>query len=217
MDGHQEHHRWANEMDEIIESHFANSLEVKRRALTECRESIKACAGALIDSFRDGGKLLLCGNGGSAADCQHFASELTSLCRRTFPRPGLPAIALTTDTSYLTARANDFGFDEVFARLTQTLGRPGDVLLGISTSGNSENVIRAVSTANEMEMQTIAFTGESGGKLGSLAHFGIRVPSLVTQYIQECHIVCIHVLCQVVEETLFERRLERNADQATYF
>ena len=200
-----EHTNVELDVDRIIASHFTNSLDVKRKTLAECREPIKACARALTDCFREGGKLLLCGNGGSAADCQHFAAELTSLLRQTFPRPGLPAIALTTDTSYLTARGNDFGFDDVFERLTEALGRPGDVLLGISTSGNSTNVVRAVAAARDRGLETIAFTGAGGGRLGDLAHLSIRIPSHVTQHVQECHAVCIHVLCQIVEETLFTR------------
>ena len=190
-------------MDQIIDSHFAHSLEAKAATRVECREAIKSCARLLIESFRGGGKLLLCGNGGSAADCQHFAAELTSLLRQSYPRPGLPAVALTTDTSYLTARANDFGFAEVFERLTEALGRPGDALLGVSTSGNSENIVRAVAKAKAMGLRTIAFTGAGGGRLGDLAEVSVRIPSAVTQHIQECHIACVHIVCQIVEESLF--------------
>jgi D-sedoheptulose 7-phosphate isomerase len=145
-----------------VKQHLDESAQVKRRAAEACAESIVEAAGLIAASFQNGGKLLLCGNGGSAADCQHMAAEFTSRLTADFVRPGLPAIALTTDTSFLTAYANDFDFDGVFARQVQALGKPGDVLLGISTSGKSKNVVRAAQTAREMGMNVIALTGDCG-------------------------------------------------------
>jgi len=146
--------------------------------------------------------VLLCGNGGSAADCQHVAAELVSRLTRDSERPGLPAIALTTDTSFLTAYANDCGFEGVFARQVEALGRPGDVLIGISTSGNSPNVLRAVELAREKGMRSIALTGQ-GGRLAKLADVAVSVPSDDTRHIQEAHLAVEHVLCLLVEESLF--------------
>jgi D-sedoheptulose 7-phosphate isomerase len=146
---------------------------------------------------------MLCGNGGSAADAQHIASEFTSRLRSSMERPGIPAVALTTDTSFLTARANDYSFDEVFERLVDALGRPGDVLIGISTSGGSRNVIRAVVRSKEKQILTIGMLGGTGGALAQLVHLPIVVPSDCTQFVQESHISIGHVLCQLVEEMLY--------------
>jgi D-sedoheptulose 7-phosphate isomerase len=146
---------------------------------------------------------MFCGNGGSAADSQHLAAEFTSLLRQEYPRPGLAAVALTTDTSFLTANANDFGFEGVFARLTQALGRKGDTLVGISTSGNSRNVVRAFEQARAMGIGTVAFTGIGGGRMAELADVVLSVPSNKVQHIQETHIALGHLLCQLVEESLF--------------
>ncbi len=146
---------------------------------------------------------MLCGNGGSAADAQHLAAEFTSLLRQDFPRPGLPAIALTTDTSYLTARSNDFGFEQVYSRLVETLGRPGDVLVGISTSGNSANILAALTAARNQRISTIGFTGAGGGRMQGLCDVLVAVPSSKTQHVQETHITIGHIVCQLVEETLF--------------
>ena len=151
---------------------------------------------------------MLCGNGGSAADSQHLAAEFTSVLRQDFPRPGLAAIALTTDTSYLTARSNDFGFEQVYARLVESLGRPGDILVGISTSGNSGNIIAAFSVARDRCITTIGLTGANGGKLAALSDILIAVPSTKTQHIQETHITIGHVICQLVEEQLFSPLLK---------
>jgi D-sedoheptulose 7-phosphate isomerase len=150
-----------------------------------------------------GGKIMLCGNGGSAADSQHMAAEFTSRLRASLERPPIAAIALTTDTSFLTARANDYGFDEVFERLVLGLGQPADVLIGISTSGNSENVVRAVKCCQARNILTVGFLGCSGGKLGSLVDIPIIVPSDSTQYIQESHIAIGHIVCELVEEALY--------------
>jgi D-sedoheptulose 7-phosphate isomerase len=153
--------------------------------------------------FRSGGKVLLCGNGGSAADAQHFAAELSG--RFFYDRPPLPAEALHVNTSYLTAVANDYSFGEVYARLVRGQGRKGDVLIGFSTSGNSENVIRAFEVARGMGMSTIAFTGATGGKLGPLADVILNVPSEITPRIQEIHHLTAHIICEEVEKTLFPR------------
>lgn len=160
--------------------------------------AIVAAARLVTEAFRGGGKLLLCGNGGSAADCQHMAAEFTGLLRKDHVRPGLPAIALTTDTSFLTAYANDVDFNEVFARQVEALGRPGDVLLAISTSGNSENVLRAVRAARARGMQSVALSG-IGGALAELADITVAVPSRVTAHIQEAHLAIEHAIGEAVE------------------
>jgi D-sedoheptulose 7-phosphate isomerase len=180
------------------------SAEVKRRVADQSAEAIVAAAGVIVETFRAGGKVLLCGNGGSAADCQHMAAELVSRLTSDFVRPGLPAVALTTDTSFLTAFANDCGFEGIFARQVQALGRPGDLLIGISTSGSSPNVIQAVEAARTAGMRTVTLTGE-GGSLAGLADVAIAIPSANTQYIQEAHLTVEHILCDLVERCLFEQ------------
>lgn len=187
---------------ERVQSHLLQSAEVKRQAAESCMDAILAAADLITDAFRRGGKVLLCGNGGSAADCQHVATELVSRLTKDFDRPGLPAIALTTDTSFLTAFSNDCGFEGVFQRQVQALGKPGDVLIGISTSGNSPNVILATETAKQAGMRTIALTG-SGGRLAQLADVAISIPSSNTQHIQEAHVAVEHSLCDLVERQLF--------------
>ena len=156
-----------------LESHIKESIATKQRLLERCGDDILAAAERIALCFRQDGKLLLCGNGGSAADAQHLAAEFVSVLTQSFLRPGLPAIALTTDSSVLTASANDFGFEGIFARQVQALGRRGDVLLGLSTSGNSENVIRAICYAREHGIFTVVLTGESGGKMATLADLAI--------------------------------------------
>lgn len=188
---------------ELIREHVARSIAAKQAMLERCADLIASAATEIGSCMRNGGKLLLCGNGGSAADCQHIAAEFVGMLNHHFPRPGLPAIALTTDTSILTASANDAGFESVFARQVQALGRRGDVLLALSTSGNSPNVCRALQCARESEVLTIALTGDSGGAMASVAGICIRVPDSVTQYVQECHIVIGHLICALVERQLF--------------
>lgn len=190
---------------EKARAHLLESAEIKRLVTEECLDTILAASDLIADTFRSGGKVLLCGNGGSAADCQHMAAEFVSRLTKDFERPGLPAIALTTDTSFLTAFANDCGFDGVFERQVQALGKPADVLIGISTSGNSPNVIRAVEAAQAGDMRTIALTG-SGGRLARIAHVAIAVPSTNTQYIQEAHLAIEHILCELVEQSLFREQ-----------
>ena len=184
-------------------AYLLESADVKRSAADNCMDAILAAARILSRVFRSGGKLLLCGNGGSAADCQHMATELVSRLTKDLERAALPAMALTTDTSFLTAFANDSGFDGVFERQVQAHGRPGDVLIGISTSGNSPNVLRAVAAARGQRMHTIALTGVGGGRLAALAETVIAVPSADTQHIQETHLAIEHLLCYLVERDLF--------------
>ena len=167
-------------------------------------DAIVRAASLIVKTLRSGGKVLLCGNGGSPADCQHMAAEFVSRLTKDFERQGLPAIALTTDTSFLTAYANDCGFGGVFERQVETLGRPGDTLLGISTSGNSTNVIRAVEAARRSGMHTVALTG-GGGHLAQAADVPVSVPSDDTQYVQEAHLAIEHILCGLVERALFRK------------
>jgi len=185
-------------------THLLASIEVKRHVLENCLPQILAAADLITEAFRATGKLLLCGNGGSAADCQHMAAEFVSRLTKDFERPALPAIALTTDTSFLTAYANDLDFQGIFARQIEALGKPGDVLLGISTSGGSLNVIRAVEAARQQNLKTVTLTGNSG-TLARMADVGIAVPSSNTQHIQESHLAIEHILCDLVERTLFGR------------
>ena len=173
--------------------------------LDRCLDDVVVAADVLTASFRAGGKLLICGNGGSAADAQHLATEFVSTFTIDNPRPSIPALALTTDSSLLTAIANDFGVEGMFARQVESHGRAGDVLMGISTSGNSRNVIRAAEQAHAQEVQVIALTGETGGDLASAADVAIRVPSTVTAHIQQCHLAIEQLLASLVEDALYPR------------
>ncbi len=189
---------------ERARAHLLDSAEIKQKVAEKGLDSILAAAQLIAETFRSGGKVLLCGNGGSAADCQHMAAEFVNRLTKDCRRPGLPAIALTTDTSFLTAFANDCGFEGIFERQVQVLGKPGDVLIGISTSGDSTNVVRAVEAARAANMQTIALTRNSG-RLVEMANIAISVPSANTQYIQEAHLAIEHILCDLVECVLFRR------------
>jgi D-sedoheptulose 7-phosphate isomerase len=180
-------------------------LETSRTAsktAEECSEAILGAAAAIVGSVRSGGKLLICGNGGSAGDAQHLATEFVSTLTVDRRRAPIPAIALTTDTSLLTAVANDFGFEGVFARQVEALGREGDVLLGISTSGKSQNVVRAFAQARALGLRTISLTGISGGELGPLADIEIKVPSSVTSHVQEAHIAVGQLIAFLVEDEI---------------
>ena len=188
---------------EFIRQHLEAGAAVRLAAIAACTPAITAAAELLIASFKSGGKLLLCGNGGSAADCQHIAAEFVSALNHDRPRAALGAIALTTDTSFLTANANDFGFEQVFERQVEALGRRGDVLIGITTSGNSANVLHALARARRGGIATVVLTGESGGKAAPLADVAVKVPSADTQHIQETHIAVGHLLCALVERALF--------------
>jgi phosphoheptose isomerase len=187
---------------EQVRKHFVASIATKQRVLAECTDDIARTAALFSKTLRGGGKILLCGNGGSAADCQHIAAELVSVLTQDYVRPGLPAIALTTDTSILTASANDFGFEGIFERQVQALGRPGDVVVGISTSGNSVNVARALEYARGHAMATVALTGASRGKVAAHADITVCVPDTSTMHIQEAHIAIAHVLCYLTERAV---------------
>jgi len=167
---------------------------------------VAEAAGLVIDVFRSGGRLLAFGNGGSAADAQHLAAELAGRFDR--ERPGLPALALTANSSDLTAIGNDYGFERVFARLVEAHGRPGDVVVAISTSGNSPNVLEGVEAASRRGLRSIALVGKGGGRLASRVDVAIVVPSDATARVQECHIAAIHVLCEIVDAELFPEKAE---------
>lgn len=184
------------------------SIRTKNAVIAQCVNDIVAASRFVAEAMFAGRKLLICGNGGSAADSQHIAAEFVSVLNQHFPRPALPAIALTTDSSMLTASANDFGFDGVFERQVQGLGARGDVLLGITTSGNSKNVLKAVEYAKSIGMRTIAFTGGGGGTIDAIADIAVRVPSTNTQHIQEAHIAIGHILCDLVERSLFAKEVK---------
>lgn len=174
-----------------------NQMAEDEPLLAALEEAVTQCVGAL----RAGGKILFMGNGGSAADAQHLAGELVS--RFEFDRPALASIALTTDTSILTAIGNDYGYEQLFSRQVQALGRPGDVLVGISTSGNSPNVIKALLTAREMGIRTIGMTGNRESKMGESVDLCLRAPSPDTPLIQQCHITLGHILCREIELAMF--------------
>jgi len=190
------------------ENHLNQSGTIKYQIVEKCLGQIVEAATLLTHVFETGNKLLLCGNGGSAADCQHIAAEFVGTLTQDFRRPGLRAIALTTDTSFLTAYTNDYGFARVFSRQVETLGVPGDVLIGISTSGNSKNVILALKIAKKSKMSTIILTG-SGGALVDMADIAITVPSNSTAHIQESHITIGHILCDLVERSLLQEGQDR--------
>lgn len=186
----------------VITEQLEASAEVKKAIREQCLDDIIAASSVLADSFQNGGTLLCCGNGGSAADAQHIATEL--VVRMGAERPGIRAMALTTDTSILTAASNDYSFERVFARQVEVMGHSGDVLLAISTSGNSPNVISAAKMAHQKKLKVVVFTGKSGGNLQQYGDVVINIPSLDTQRIQEGHITVGHILCALVEQELFE-------------
>ncbi len=187
----------------FIQDELKASAETKTRTIAECTGGIGKAVDLIIKSLNDGKKILLCGNGGSAADAQHLATEFVIRMNPAIKRPGIPAIALTTDSSMLTAGANDIGYDNVFARAVEALGVAGDVLIGISTSGKSESVNRALTTARSRGMATIGFLGKDGGAMKALVDVPIIVPSNDTQRIQEGHITIGHIICALVERELY--------------
>ena len=187
-------------MQAEIERQLLDSAEVKRRTAERLSAEIAVAAKAIAACYRRGGKLLLCGNGGSAADAQHLACELVGRFQK--ERRAVPAIALSTDTSILTAIGNDYGYEALFARQVEAWAVPGDVLIGISTSGNSQNVLAAVEVARERDLLTIGLTGNDGGKLARLCDIALIVPSNETPRIQETHITIGHILCDLIERTL---------------
>lgn len=180
-----------NELSELLEDFES-----------QCLDSLIIAAESLTDAFEKGSKVLICGNGGSAADSQHFAAELVSAFSREIERPALSAIALTVDTSVLTAFSNDFNFDNVFARQVEAHGRKGDVLIVLTTSGSSKNCVSAVKTAKGLGLKTLAFTRKAG-QISAEVDIAIEVPSTNTQHIQECHMVGYHILCELIERALF--------------
>tara|TARA_A100001037_G_scaffold124372_1_gene112942 strand:+ start:66 stop:662 length:597 start_codon:yes stop_codon:yes gene_type:complete len=187
-----------------IRNHFLDSIETKKNALEELIIPIKHAANCISRSLLNEGKILSCGNGGSAGDAQHFSAEL--LNRFEIERPGLPAVALTTDSSTLTAIANDYEYDQIFSKQILALGTNRDVLLAISTSGNSSNIVKAVQAAHERNMIVLSLTGNKGGKLAKLLKgddIEIRVPSDRTARIQEIHLLVIHCLCDIIDSILF--------------
>jgi D-sedoheptulose 7-phosphate isomerase len=186
-----------------VAAYLADGSDVLRALADGCAEDVAKAASLLADAVRAGGTILICGNGGSAADAQGLATEFVSTLTTDRRRPAIPAIALTTDTSILTAVANDFGFDGVFARQVQAIGRPGDVLIGISTSGRSRDVLVAVDEARTRGLSTVALTGADGGDLAPLADVAIRVPSGATSHIQEGHLAVEHALAFAVEDALY--------------
>lgn len=189
----------------IIKRNIQTSADLKRDLLNndQILETISRIADRITACFRNEGKVLFCGNGGSAADSQHLAAELSG--KYYYDRPPLSAEALHVNTSYLTAVSNDYSFDEVFARITKAMGKKGDILFGLSTSGDSRNVVNAMKQAKEMGMTTIGLTGEGGGAMKDHCDYLIAIPSKDTPRIQECHILIGHILCEIVEQTLFPK------------
>lgn len=187
----------------FIRESLEESANTKKLILDKCFDDIFKAVTVVVDALRRGNKLLLCGNGGSAADSQHIATEFTIRLNHQIKRPGIPAIALTTDTSALTAGGNDIGFENTFARLVEALGRRGDVLLAISTSGNSENIIRAAAKAHQNGIFVLGLLGNDGGKLRELVDLPIIVPSKNTQRIQEGHITIGHIISELAELEMY--------------
>jgi D-sedoheptulose 7-phosphate isomerase len=192
-------------LDLISKVHYAitESIETKNTLLVESGHKVAETARVLGEAYKKGGKILFCGNGGSAADSQHLAAELVVRLRGHVKRRALPAIALTVDPSIMTAGGNDIGFENVFAREVEAFAAPEDVLVGISTSGNSENVLRAVEKAKSLGVTTIGLLGCGGGKLLAACDYSVVVPSSVTARVQESHIMIGHIWCEAIEEILF--------------
>ena len=185
-----------------IKALLETSAQVKQETARQLSDKAEEAALLIASSLREGGKLMLCGNGGSAGDSQHLAAEFVATLDHKNPREGLPAIALTTDSSLLTAFSNDFGFEGIFDRQVDTLGQAGDVLIAISTSGNSENIVRAAKAALKKNIAVIAMTGDTGGKLADICTILLNVPSAKTMHIQEAHIALGHAITAAVETEL---------------
>lgn len=186
-----------NLFDAVIQNRLDETIQVLSH-LRKFSKEIELAAQMVLICFKSGNKLLICGNGGSAADAQHIAAEFLGKFHRV-DRMALPAIALNTNTSVITALANDYGYDGIFKRQIEAFGQKGDILLAISTSGNSKNIIEAVNAAHARDMQVISLTGESGGKLANISHLTIKVPSNNTPIIQNAHITICHTICELVE------------------
>ncbi len=192
-------------MEKLIYSILEDNIRIKREFVRNNVANIIFLAKKIAEAFSKDNKVLLCGNGGSAADAQHIAAEFVNKFR--IERTPLPAIALTTDTSIITSIANDYSFAQVFSKQVKAIGKPGDVLVAISTSGNSENIIQAVRTAHDMGIYTAAFTGRDGGRLSRIVDMPMIVKSDDTPRIQEVHIMAAHMICFLVDHILFERDL----------
>ena len=194
-------------MSDQIKNIIAESIAVKNKLLSDDAiiQTISQCVQEIVVAFKNGNKVLFCGNGGSAADAQHLAAEFSG--RFYTDRDALPAEALHVNTSYLTAVANDYSYDVVYSRIIKGIGKKGDVLVGLSTSGNSGNIIKAFEVAREKGMVTIGFTGATGGKMKDLSDYLLNVPSTDTPRIQESHILLGHIICQLVEEQYFNSNL----------
>lgn len=188
-------------MQEKISQHINRHIEVFQQAVIPMMKDVERCAQMMCQALRQGNKILVMGNGGSAADAQHFAAELVGRFLKN--RAALPVIALTTDTSILTAVANDFGYEQVFSRQVEALAKPGDVVVGISTSGNSINVQRALTLASTLDCKTVALLGRDGGEIKSQADLALTVAVNETPHIQEAHLALIHILCDLIESELF--------------
>ncbi len=184
---------------ELIKNSIKESIETKNKLLEQTELIIKISE-LLVNTLRKGNKILVCGNGGSAADSQHFAAELIGRYKK--DRKSIPAIALTTDTSIITSIGNDYGYNEVFSKQVEGLGIKGDILIGISTSGNSDNIINAINIAKSKGIETISFLGKDGGLMKQISDISIIVPSNNTPRIQESHILLIHILCEIIENEL---------------
>jgi D-sedoheptulose 7-phosphate isomerase len=195
--------RQARNFEERVSWLIEASIAAKQKLLQDATQvsTIAEVSRVIVEAVRQGKKILLCGNGGSAADAQHIAAEFVG--RFAFDRPALPALALSVNTSCVTAIGNDYGFDLVFSRQIEALGQKGDVAIGISTSGNSANVIHAMSTSKRLGLHTVALTGCTGGKLMDEVDFCLRAPSNDTPRIQECHILMGHIISELVEHTIF--------------
>ena len=194
-----------NSLQQRVSEHFNESIRTKQTAAAVLAEPTARAALLMFQALAEDGKILVCGNGGSAADAQHFAAELTGRFEK--ERMELAAVALTTDTSALTAIGNDYGFDHIFSKQVRALGRAGDVLMGISTSGNSANVIEAIKAAHERDMKVVAFTGRDGGKIAAMLKEDdvlLNVPYPRTARIQEVHILLVHALCDCIDTMLTE-------------
>jgi len=188
-----------------IQSIVQASIDTKNRVLADetLLTTVAEVAAAMTEAFKAGKKVLFCGNGGSAADAQHLAAEFSG--RFYYDRPPLYSEALHVNSSYVTAVGNDYSYDVIYSRMIEAMGKEGDVLVGISTSGNSPNVVKALEAANKLGMVTVGMTGETGGKMKEVSKFLINIPSKDTPRIQECHILLGHILCQLVEENVFPK------------
>ncbi len=192
-------------MIDFIKGKLQSSIDLKTSLLgnKHILQAVESIVSDIVTCYREGGKVLWCGNGGSAADAQHLAAELSG--RFYYDRPPLNSEALHVNTSYITAVANDYSYDVIYSRLVKAMGRPGDVLIGLSTSGNSPNVLKALEEANAQGMTTVAMTGETGGNMKDHCKYLINIPSKDTPRIQECHMLLGHTICELVEMKLFPK------------